>query len=271
MSTTTTISITETAIFTAVGTVLSGYNLLSSTANSNFVVIRGQRNRVPPPILVDYLVMWPLNRLRLSTNIDTLTDNSVVGYIVSNVFTVTQIVNGSIAPGQIIYGYGVAAGCYVVAQLSGTAGGTGTYSVSNTANVEYSLVYDPVGVVQNPGGALYGPGEQTFYLGTNAILQPTEFVVQCDVHGPYSGDNAQIITTLFRDDFTFQAFNALTNGIYPLYNDDAKQIPFINAEAQWEERYCIDLHLQVNPLVSVTQQFASALSMTLQEIQALSH
>lgn len=44
--------------------------------------------------------------------------------------TVGGTVTGTFAPGQIISGSGVTAGTYIIAQLTGTTGGAGTYSVS---------------------------------------------------------------------------------------------------------------------------------------------
>lgn len=54
---------------------------------------------------------------------------SVVGSISGATLTITEIISGSIAPGQKITGTGIAAGTYITAKGSGT-GGTGTYTVS---------------------------------------------------------------------------------------------------------------------------------------------
>ncbi|MBX9593936.1 MAG: hypothetical protein K2X46_06210 [Roseomonas sp.] len=55
---------------------------------------------------------------------------SVTGSIATTVLTVTAIGSGTLRPGQPISGSGVTAGTYIVAQLTGAAGGTGTYTVS---------------------------------------------------------------------------------------------------------------------------------------------
>lgn len=55
---------------------------------------------------------------------------SVTGSINDNVLTVSAVGSGTVYPGGTISGTGIASGTKVVAQLSGTAGGVGTYSVS---------------------------------------------------------------------------------------------------------------------------------------------
>lgn len=55
---------------------------------------------------------------------------SVTGSIAGNVLTVTAVGSGTVVPGGTISGTGVASGTKVLSQLSGTAGGIGTYQVS---------------------------------------------------------------------------------------------------------------------------------------------
>ena len=56
------------------------------------------------------------------------TGASFTGVVAAGVLTATSV-TGTIAAGQIISGTGVTAGAYIGEQLSGTAGGAGTYSV----------------------------------------------------------------------------------------------------------------------------------------------
>lgn len=55
---------------------------------------------------------------------------SVTGSIAGNVMTVTAVGSGVVVPGATISGTGVSTGNQIVSQLSGTAGGIGTYAVS---------------------------------------------------------------------------------------------------------------------------------------------
>ena len=56
--------------------------------------------------------------------------NSVTASIAGQVMTVTAIGSGVLGAGQALTGTNVSAGTYIVNQLTGTAGGTGTYTVS---------------------------------------------------------------------------------------------------------------------------------------------
>lgn len=60
---------------------------------------------------------------------------ALVGSIAGNVLTVTAVSLGAVQTGQILSGSGVAAGTSVVEQLTGDAGGAGTYEVSRSQTV----------------------------------------------------------------------------------------------------------------------------------------
>lgn len=245
------ISVTEDNVFTALCSVLQTFGLTNAdgTPLATNQIIQGQVNRVPEPVTPDYVLIWPLMRNRLATNIDSWFDNSFTGSITSNVLDVTDVVKGSVIVGLPIYGAGIAGGCTIIAQLSGAAGGIGTYSVSTTPNITSEIIY----------GGQYN------------AEQYTEMIIQCDVHGPASGDNVQCISTLMRDNYGVQAFaNALdgSDAIVPLFADDPRQLPFINAEQQWEERWAVDIHLQVNIELMLTQQFAAVLTVGVISVEA---
>ena len=168
-----------------VGTyVLSVSQTLPSTKMATGVeVILAQENRVPEPSVPDFVTMTPLFQTRLSTNVDTYQDVSFTASIGSTVMDVTAVAFGTIAVGQIIFGIGVSALTKVTAIGTGT-GGVGTYTVSPTQTV----------------------GSRKLASGGETFLQPTRVTIQLDVHGPNSADNAQTISTLFRDDYAVQFF-----------------------------------------------------------------
>jgi hypothetical protein len=234
------ISPSETAVFDALRTVLLGLGLgASNPAFAPIEIVRGQGsgNRVPEPVGQDYVVIWPVGRIRLSTNIDAYLDTEVVGTIAANVLTVSTVLSGTVLPGVNVYGTGVTAGCYVARQLSGAPGGPGTYAVTPTAGAS-----------------------GTFAIGSVGIVEPLEVTIQCDVHGPLSADNATVISAVFRDYVGVAAFEATGTGITPLYADDPRQSPFLDDQTQIEERWMVDVHIQVNPVVTVSQQFADQLA-----------
>lgn len=235
-----TISLTQSQIFVALGSVLQTFGLVSSVPGQAVDIIRGQVNRVPEPASVDFVVLWPLSRARLAMNVDTLSDNQITGSITNNVLTVTAVAQGFVAPGQSVFGTSIATPCQIICQTSGATGGIGTYSTTPTANV----------------------ASGTLFCGTVAAMQETEVTIQADVHGPASADNAARIQTLFRDQFGVSAFLSTGIALAPLYTSDPRQTPFDNGEQQVEERWSIDLCMQANVTVTTPMQFADELTMT---------
>jgi hypothetical protein len=209
-------------------------------------VVLGQVNKVAEPKAVDFVVMWPLRRPRLATNIDGYVDTRFTGFVSGQVLTVTAVDYGVISLGIQIFGVGLAPGT-VVTQLGTGTGSTGTYTVNNAQTV----------------------APRVMACGTANLLAETQLVVQLDVHGPGSADNAQIITTAFRDDYAVEQFSAMyeDNGwdVWPLYAEDKGQLPFINESDQYEDRWVIEVNLQVNPVVMIPLQFFEAVEVGLIE------
>lgn len=255
---------TQTDIFTALRSFL--LDILPSSVQ----VFQGQDNRVPEPILGDFVVMTPLRRERLETNIDEYLDTCFVGSVSGLVLTVTQMnipvpssglgqfplgIGGlgvseaggaPVTIGAQLFGVGVTDGTVITGQTSGATGGVGTYTLSASQSV----------------------GSRILASGIASITQNTKVTIQLDVHGDSSANNAQTISTLFRDDFAFLFFAALNPDIAPCYADDPRQAPFISAEQQYENRWVVEAILQVNETVSVPQMFAGALAATLIEVEA---
>lgn len=113
---------------------------------------------------------------------------------------------------------------------------------------------------------------------TRTDVQSTRLTLQLDFHGPNSGNALQIFTTLFRSDYAcdFYAQDLVDTetgttsilDVTPLDHSDPRQMPFINAEGQYEERWSIDAELQVNPVVTTQTQSAIAVTVGIIEIDA---
>lgn len=215
---------------------------LLSVLPSGVEVVKAQQNLVPPPQGTDYVTMTPMLRQRLEWNIDNYVDTSFVGSISGNTLTVTEMLIGTIEIGTAIVSNGVAANTVITAVVSINSDGTGTYEVSQSQTV----------------------ASQKMAAGTRTVTQPTQISVQLDVHGPSAGDNAQVITSLFFDPFATTAFQSSGFDVAPLYADDPKQVPFFNAENQYEDRWVVTAYMQANPVITVPQQFADQLEATLQ-------
>lgn len=221
-----TLSLTEVQTLTA----LRAY--LLSVLPAGTECIRGQDNRVAEPAGSNFVLMTPILRERLETNVDTYADCKFTGSIAGNILTVTKVQLGTLAVGNTLLGNNIAAGTTIAALGTGT-GGIGTYTVSQPQTV----------------------ASQTISAGIQALLQPTKVTVQLDVHGPASADNAQIITTTFRDQYAVDQFAASGFDVTPLYHSEPRQMPFLNGEQQYEERYILDVVMQANPMLGVPQQF----------------
>ena len=102
----------------------------------------------------------------------------------------------------------------------------------------------------------------------STTMQPTEIAVQLDVHSSDSlvaSDNAQLISTMFRDEFAISFFEQFP-GISPLRADDPRQVPFDNAQDQYEPRYIVEALLQANQTVTTATQSANALNIGLFQV-----
>lgn len=102
---------------------------------------------------------------------------------------------------------------------------------------------------------------ETGSQGASLLTMDTELKLQLDVHGPLSGDFAQMIATLWRSDYGVQLVGSQGYDIAPLYAEEPRQSPFINGEQQFEVRWSVDVALQINPVVSLPQDFASELAL----------
>jgi hypothetical protein len=230
-------SITEDAVNTALGDLLQA--MLPQLPAANIIV--GQVNRVASPE-GDFVVFWPLRRPRLGTNFGSDQAALFVAAIAGTSMTVSSLTKGTIIEGTTVFGAGVAANTVVGNQISGTPGGIGVYAVTPSQTV----------------------ASETMLAGGTEIMQPTEVVMQLDVHGPSSADNAQVISTLFRDDFAVQQLAA--TGLSPFFTDDPRQTPFLVAANQYEDRWTLDAHFQIDPTVVIAQQFATALTLSLYNV-----
>lgn len=213
---------------------------------SDVAVIAGLDNRVPESSSKNSVVMIPLRRPRLSTNVTTYADALFTGAIAATTLTVTEVTFGVIKLGSPVFGIGVAAGTKVTQLLTGT-GGVGTYKVSPSQTV----------------------AAETMAAGRAEVLQPTEVRMQLDVHGPDSANNAQIISTMLRDPFGVDKFRESGFDVVPLYSEDPRQIPFTNEGQQVEQRWVVEAVLQANQVVTVPQRYAGALEAGLVNVDAV--
>ncbi len=235
-----TISFTESAAFTALGNFIAAVTGLGAGQ-----VIQGQQNRVAQPPLPDFVQMTALRQERLETNETTYYDNVVTGSIAGTTLTVsaTSRLEGlGLQPGMLLIDglwpvMNIAANTTIIEQLTGTEGGIGTYQVS----VSQTLA------------------PETLYAGLRADLVGTKWTFQLDIYGPKAGDNTKIIEALFRSEVGVELIgSAVSWDIVPLYCDEARQMPLVDGEEQYEQRFTMDACLQVSPVIGTPQQFATS-------------
>lgn len=224
-------------------------SFLIAVLPSGVDVVQGQPNRVPEPAGTSYVVMAPPRYERIETNVASYADAKFTGSIAGNVLTITAVdskfPNGKIGVGSTILGAGVASSTQVTEILTGT-GQIGTYTL---------------------GGAPQTVAAETISAGAKTVTMNAKAIVQIDFHAAdgTSGDMANVVSALMRDAYAAEQFaNQSPNyGVAPLYADDAKQLPFFNDQQQVEWRWVVEALLQANISVSVPQQFADAVVLTL--------
>jgi hypothetical protein len=206
-------------------------------------VVLGQDNRVPEPAGTDFVTMTPLRRPRLSTNVDDDSDVKFTASIAGTAMTVTAVDRGSISAGATVFGVGVADGT----KIASGPGGVGVYEVTVSQTLS----------------------ARTLSSGATNVTQATQVVYQLDVHGPSSADNAQVISTLLRDGYASEFFESQDPAIVaPLHADDPRQAAFVNDQQQYEDRWTVEALLQVNPVVSVPQQYADGAEVDIISVDA---
>lgn len=230
---------TEANVFTALG------NFLVTVLPTGVTVQRAQANRIPEPATSDFVLMTPLRQNRIETNIDSYADCLFTASIAGTTMTVSNVNFGTIQLNSQLFSPGLPlAGTLTVTAFVGGTGGVGTYTVSAPTTLS----------------------SQPVAAGIKALMQPVEWTIQLDVHGPNAADNSVAITTAFRDEYGVTQFQTSGFDVTPLYADESRQVPFINDQDQYEYRWIIETHLQANQIISVAQQFTQIVNVTLVEV-----
>jgi hypothetical protein len=132
-----------------------------------------------------------------------------------------------------------------------------------------ALVPMPVGdfVALQPGSIIPLSTNVTTLVGANNnIRRPSQFSIQVDCYGVNASDRAVAISTLLRSPYGCDQFTASGFDIQPLYAGDAHQMPLVDGESKYTERWTFDCVLQMNPVLTVPQQSATALSATIKDV-----
>ncbi len=113
------------------------------------------------------------------------------------------------------------------------------------------------------------PDELTEPPVTAGIQEGVELTVQIDCYGLSGCDWANMLSATLRDEYGCTALAALGAAmtppfeLQPLYADDARMIPLVDGEEQYEERWSVDARFQINPLTTIPQQYADVAKLTM--------
>src|SRR5674476_248379 len=80
---------------------------ISSILPANTPVVRGQVNRVPEVSSVNFIVITPVRRERIETNVDQFVDTKATASIDGNVMTVDGKSYGLLKIGSVLFGTGI--------------------------------------------------------------------------------------------------------------------------------------------------------------------
>lgn len=98
---------------------------------------------------------------------------------------------------------------------------------------------------------------------TQAIAYGNQYTMQVDCFGPDSGAWATAIQALFRDAYGYDMFPA---NIKPLHADGPTQLPLMNAESNYEQRWRVRCVMHTNPNITVPQQYMESVKIDLYEV-----
>lgn len=91
--------------------------------------------------------------------------------------------------------------------------------------------------------------------GFQHITRTTKWRCQLDFYGPHAADNAQVLATLFRSEFSVRLFRQGGGLISPLYCSEPFNTTFPNGQQQYEPRWTLDIQMQINPVVTTSLMF----------------
>jgi hypothetical protein len=215
-------------------------------------VIEQQDNRVPEPHAANFVDLVPLRRMILATNVHEKLDCAFEASITGPTMTVgsVEVTSGvGILMGATVTGPGVAAGTAVVQQVSGTPGGTGTYTVSPSQTA-------PDGLYEAGQLQTVGQYECTIQLGFHSADNT-------------SADMAQVVAQMIRDPYGVAYINGQNAAVTPLFASPPRQVPYINAEDQFEFRWIVECILQANiTITGLPQLFVTSADITLVDVDA---
>lgn len=101
-----------------------------------------------------------------------------------------------------------------------------------------------------------------------SIKRPAQLSVQIDCYGAQSQARSAAIAAILRDEFAANQFTAAGYDMQTLYAGDARQLPIETGQDQYLERWTFEAQIQINPIVTIANQSAIALTADVIDVDA---
>jgi hypothetical protein len=105
--------------------------------------------------------------------------------------------------------------------------------------------------------------------GSENYRAATRWHMQIDCYGDQAGENAQLISKMFKTNYACLALASSGVDMAPLYATEPRNLQFINGEQQYERRFSFELVGQYNPIISVPLEFANELVINAESVESL--
>ena len=110
----------------------------------------------------------------------------------------------------------------------------------------------------------YFPSEDSApAVGRRDTTRSTQVGCVVNFYGDQATDNGQIFNQLFRDMYGCDFMRPYN--VQPLWCDDGRQLPLIDSEKQYAQRWQVRAVMQINPTISTSQEFADTVAITMVE------
>ena len=107
---------------------------------------------------------------------------------------------------------------------------------------------------------------RTYDGATANHTQGKEYRIQLDTYGHGASDVCSALAVVFRSTIATEFFDAQQIDVQTLFAGEPRNMQFINESNNYEDRWSLDVHLQVNQTVSAPVQSATQLAVGLREI-----
>lgn len=90
--------------------------------------------------------------------------------------------------------------------------------------------------------------------------------VQVDIYGDNSNDRSAELETVFASSYGYDTINSINEKLAPLYSSTPINMPMINAEDQYQDRYMLTLTLQAHITVILSQDYFDKVDLSIKQV-----